>query len=164
RAAERRISLHRLALARDGARRRGRAGCARHHPRPRRGLAAPSRAQARPAALHGGAGELLHAGRSGPHHRGTDAAAADGARGGPPEPGLQDLLLEAARAERPRSPRSEVPPEKRARVKFAEPRTGGLQREELPGGGVLLIKEERAVPLVALRAAWQGGLRAEDAD
>jgi zinc protease len=42
------------------------------------------------------------------------------------------------------------------------PRTGPLIREELPGGGVLLIKEERAVPLVSLRAVWPGGLRAED--
>jgi zinc protease len=41
-------------------------------------------------------------------------------------------------------------------------RTGPLLRELLPGGGVLLVKEERAVPLVALRAVWPGGLRAED--
>jgi zinc protease len=48
-------------------------------------------------------------------------------------------------------------------VRFAvQAKTGPLLREELPGGGVLLIKEERAVPLVALRAAWQGGLRADD--
>jgi zinc protease len=83
--------------------------------------------------------------------------------GGPPEAELQQLLEESVRAERPKAVRSETPPEKRARVKFAEPKTGPLLREELPGGGVLLIKEERAVPLVALRAAWQGGLRAEDA-
>src|SRR5437763_7923634 len=63
----------------------------------------------------------------------------------------------------PRPPSTSAPPEKRAPVRFAEhPRTGPLLREELPGGGVLLIKEERAVPLVALRAAWRGGLRAED--
>jgi zinc protease len=79
------------------------------------------------------------------------------------ETDFQDLLVEAARAERTKAPRSEVAPEKRARVKFAEPETGPLLREELPGGGVLLIKEERAVPLVALRAAWEGGLRAEHA-
>ena len=46
-------------------------------------------------------------------------------------------------------------------MRFAQPRTGPLRREELPGGGVLLVKEERAVPLVALRAVWSGGLRAE---
>ncbi len=34
-------------------------------------------------------------------------------------------------------------------------------REELPGGGVLLIREERAVPLVAMHASWSGGQRAE---
>ena len=76
---------------------------------------------------------------------------------------LQAALEDAARAERARSPYSGAPPEKRARVKFGEPKTGPLLREELPAGGVLLVKEERAVPLVALRAAWQGGLRAEDA-
>ena len=76
---------------------------------------------------------------------------------------LLEELQAAARRERPRSTRSGAPPEKRAPVRFAEqPRTGPLLREELPSGGVLLIKEERAVPLVALRAAWQGGLRAED--
>ncbi len=85
--------------------------------------------------------------------------------GGADEPELQQLLEEAALAERSRTrpPPSGAPPEKRAPVRFAQPRTGPLLREELPGGGVLLIKEERAVPLVALRAAWQGGLRAEDA-
>ena len=77
---------------------------------------------------------------------------------------LQGILEEAAAAERarPRTPRGSGAPEKRAPIKFSEPRTGPLQRETLPGGGVLLVKEERAVPLVALRAAWQGGLRAED--
>src|SRR5207249_1551821 len=77
---------------------------------------------------------------------------------------LRELLQEAARLRPPRAPSSSAAPEKRAPVRFAEhPRTGPLLREELPGGGVLLIKEERAVPLVALRAAWRGGLRAEDA-
>src|SRR5439155_25386035 len=84
----------------------------------------------------------------------------------PAEGELLELLQEAARLRPPppRAPSSSAPPEKRAPVRFAEhPRTGPLLREELPGGGVLLIKEERAVPLVALRAAWRGGLRAEDA-
>ena len=77
---------------------------------------------------------------------------------------LRGLLDEAARTLPARRVRSESLPEKRAPVKFSlEPKTGPLLREELPGGGVLLIKEERAVPLVALRAAWHGGLRAEDA-
>ncbi len=80
------------------------------------------------------------------------------------EDGLRGLLEEAARTLPPRKPQSRSLPEKRAPVKFSpQPKTGPLLREELPGGGVLLIKEERAVPLVALRAAWHGGLRAEDA-
>jgi len=82
---------------------------------------------------------------------------------GPEEAELLELLHEAARAPRARSQPSSAPPEKRPPVRFAaQAKTGPLLREELPGGGVLLIKEERAVPLVALRAAWQGGLRAED--
>ena len=85
-------------------------------------------------------------------------------RDAPAEGELLELLQEAARLRPPRAPSSSAAPEKRAPVRFAEhPRTGPLLREELPGGGVLLIKEERAVPLVALRAAWRGGLRAEDA-
>ena len=81
--------------------------------------------------------------------------------------GLSTLLLEAEEAARkaPRAPPSPRPPEKREPIRFAEPRTGPLLREPLPGGGALLVKEERAVPLVALRAVWPGGLRAEsDAD
>src|SRR2546430_3267134 len=82
----------------------------------------------------------------------------------PSEGELLELLEEAARQRRPRAPSSSAAPEKRAPVRFAEhPKTGPLLREELPGGGVLLIKEERAVPLAALRAAWRGGLRAGDA-
>ncbi|TMA45741.1 MAG: insulinase family protein [Deltaproteobacteria bacterium] len=84
-------------------------------------------------------------------------------RGCPPEGEMLELLQEAAAVVRPRAAPSSAPPEKRAPIRFAErATTGPLLREELPSGGVLLIKEERAVPLVALRAAWQGGLRAED--
>jgi zinc protease len=84
---------------------------------------------------------------------------------GPSEAELRELLQDARRAGPQAAARSGAAPEKRAPVKFAaQPKTGPLIREELPGGGVLLIKEERAVPLVALRAAWQGGLRAEGAD
>jgi zinc protease len=80
---------------------------------------------------------------------------------------LRAWLEEAAEAEakRPQQPRSARPAitPRPAQVRVAgTPRTGPLLREELPGGGVLLVKEERAVPLVALRAVWPGGLRAED--
>src|SRR3989442_1867056 len=84
--------------------------------------------------------------------------------GCPAEGELLELLQEAARLRPPRAPSSSAAPEKRAPVRFAEhPRTGPLFRQELPVGVVLLIQAERAVPLVALRAAWRGGLRAEDA-
>ena len=76
---------------------------------------------------------------------------------------LQELADESRKTAR--KPGSGIAPSARPAVRFAEPRTGPLRREELPGGGVLLVKEERAVPLVALRAVWSGGLRAEtDAD
>ncbi len=85
-------------------------------------------------------------------------------REAPAEEELLAILEEAARAPRRAAPPSPAPPEKRAPIRFAEAATTGpLLREELPGGGVLLIKQERAVPLVALRAAWLGGLRLEDA-
>ncbi len=84
------------------------------------------------------------------------------------EPELTGLLEEAAREERarPRTPRNESKaaqaPEVREKVRiFGSAKVGPLLREPLPGGGTLLIKEERAVPLVALRAAWMGGMRAE---
>jgi zinc protease len=76
---------------------------------------------------------------------------------------LTRILHEAADEARamPRKSASGASPAPRLPVRFAEPRTGALRREVLPGGGVLLVKEERAVPLVALRAVWAGGLRAE---
>src|SRR6185436_16924099 len=84
-------------------------------------------------------------------------------RDAPTEEELLGILKDAALTPRTRRPATHLAPEKRAPIRFAEhARTGPLLREELPGGGVLLIKEERAVPLVALRAAWLGGLRAED--
>jgi zinc protease len=83
--------------------------------------------------------------------------------GGPSQDELQELLNEAAKAPRKKSPRSDSAPEKRQPIRFSAQKSGGkLLREELPGGGVLLVREEHAVPLVAVRAAWQGGLRAED--
>ena len=84
---------------------------------------------------------------------------------GTTEATLLELLDEAGKAERarPRAPRAErQSAESRQPVRvLGEAKTGPLLRELLPGGGVLLIKEERAVPLVALRAVWPGGMRAE---
>ena len=76
---------------------------------------------------------------------------------------LTSILREAADEARSmtRKSASGAAPPPRPAVRFGEPRTGALRREVLPGGGVLLVKEERAVPLVALRAVWSGGLRAE---
>jgi zinc protease len=39
----------------------------------------------------------------------------------------------------------------------------GLVSETLPNGARLLVREERGVPLLALRAAWHGGVRYETA-
>ncbi|GAC1344376.1 MAG: pitrilysin family protein [Myxococcales bacterium] len=87
----------------------------------------------------------------------------------PPEaeidgPGLEALLSEVADEvlRRPRRSAPSRPAEARAPVRvLGEAKTGPLLREVLPSGAVLLVKEERAVPLVALRAVWPGGLRAE---
>jgi zinc protease len=80
------------------------------------------------------------------------------------EPALLAIVQEAAAEARRPTRKDGAPraPEKRDPIRFGEPRTGPLIREDLPGGCVLLMKEERAVPLVALRAVWSGGLRAED--
>lgn len=39
--------------------------------------------------------------------------------------------------------------------------SGGLVTEQLPNGATVLVREERSVPLFAMRAAFHGGLRAE---
>ena len=61
----------------------------------------------------------------------------------------------------PASPPLSRPPPQRSAVRTGKGDAGQLIREKLPGGGTLLIREERAVPLVAMRAVWNGGLRAE---
>jgi zinc protease len=80
------------------------------------------------------------------------------------EAALLELVAEAA-DEALRAPAPSLPPrpaEQRQKVRvLGEAKSGPLLREELPSGAVLLLKEERAVPLVALRAVWPGGLRAE---
>ena len=80
------------------------------------------------------------------------------------EAGLLVLLNEAADEvlRKPRRVPLSRPPEARHQVQvLGQAKTGPLLRKELPSGAVLLVKEERAVPLVALRAVWPGGLRSE---
>ncbi len=78
-----------------------------------------------------------------------------------------ELLTVAAEAEqRAREiPRSQSTPSTRPTLPrvnvIGRADTSPWHRETLPGGATLLVKQDRAVPLVALRAAWQGGLRAE---
>ena len=80
------------------------------------------------------------------------------------EAALLELLGEAA-DEALRAPSRALPSrpaEHRQKVRvLGETKSGPLLREELPSGAVLLLKEERAVPLVALRAVWPGGVRVE---
>ncbi len=79
---------------------------------------------------------------------------------------LQKLLTDAAEAERnrpraPRSPAQAAAPRVSVRV-AGSGKTSPIVREVLPNGAVLIVKEERAVPLLAMRAVWPGGQRAED--
>ena len=79
---------------------------------------------------------------------------------------LDELSAEALRQTTP-PPRPQLsrPPPVRPVLRVGKGRTGEVIRQPLPGGGVLLVREERAVPIVSLRAVWEGGLRAEsDAD
>jgi zinc protease len=75
---------------------------------------------------------------------------------------LEEISAEAS-AERlpPPAPALSRPPPVRPVLRHGKGDAGQLIREKLPGGGTLLIREERAVPLVAMRAVWNGGLRAE---
>jgi zinc protease len=80
--------------------------------------------------------------------------------------GLQALLEEACAAALresapPLKPQLSRPPPVRHAVRVGSGKAGEVVRTELPGGGVLLVREERHVPLVSLRAVWEGGLRAE---
>ncbi len=63
----------------------------------------------------------------------------------------------------PAAPALSRPPPVRRALRAGKDTGGQLLREKLPGGGTLLIREERAVPLVAMRTVWNGGLRAETA-
>ncbi len=47
------------------------------------------------------------------------------------------------------------------RVTGSSRKTAGLVTEKLPNGATLLVREERSVPLFAMRAAFHGGLRTE---
>ena len=82
------------------------------------------------------------------------------------EAGLQALLDEACAAALresapPLKPQLSRPPPVRHAVRVGSGKAGEVVRTELPGGGVLLVREEKQVPLVSLRAVWEGGLRAE---
>lgn len=71
---------------------------------------------------------------------------------------------EAPKASPAPRPQSGSPSKSSIRVtppKGARGEAGKLLTEKLPGGGTLVIREERAVPLFGIRAAFQGGLRYE---
>lgn len=77
---------------------------------------------------------------------------------------LRALLDEAAQEAAhtlPPPPRGSLLPRRAVPRVSGDGSTGPLLRSPLPGGGTLLVKVERAVPLLAVRAAWGGGLRAE---
>ena len=81
--------------------------------------------------------------------------------------GDAELLQLAADADRhargvPRVTPQSSRPAREAPVKvLGSGETRPWHTEKLPGGGTLLVKQDRTVPLVALRAVWTGGLRAE---
>jgi len=54
-----------------------------------------------------------------------------------------------------------VPSAAMPRLRGSGPEAGRVDVERLPNGATLLIREERATPLVAIRAAFVGGLRFE---
>ncbi|MBS2022999.1 MAG: insulinase family protein, partial [Deltaproteobacteria bacterium] len=73
-------------------------------------------------------------------------------------------VIERVQAEPRPAPVQRVVRERSARAPMrvaGPPESRPLQRVQLPGGGVLLLKQDRAVPLFALRAVWNGGLRFE---
>ncbi|MFN7131219.1 MAG: M16 family metallopeptidase [Myxococcales bacterium] len=80
---------------------------------------------------------------------------------------LRTLVHEGDRA-RPaplpaRPPRAAPKDTSATRAPFRRPTTehGGIVRARLANGVTVLVKPERAVPLVAMRAVWPGGLRYE---
>jgi zinc protease len=82
------------------------------------------------------------------------------------EPELRELVARvcsgepAARAARP-APASQ-PPRHLSPPRVARHRSQtGIERAKLASGATVLVKPERNVPLVALRAVWPGGLRHE---
>ncbi len=74
---------------------------------------------------------------------------------------IQTLVNEVWRE--PISPRPAMPP--LAAPEVRKPRkkaaSGGIEKLVIPGGPTVLVKSERNVPLVALRAVYPGGLRFE---
>jgi zinc protease len=85
----------------------------------------------------------------------------------------EDRLLELAREEEGRirgtartvleaAPHAKPPERPRAAPRGRVAGPAGIYRETLPSGARILIKPEPAVPLVAARAVFAGGLRTED--
>lgn len=74
------------------------------------------------------------------------------------------VLAESPRTESPRAPRPSAPAPMRITAPLlARPNADGLFVEKLPSGATVIVREEAAVPLFALRAAFLGGVRFERA-
>ncbi len=78
---------------------------------------------------------------------------------------VRRILERAAASEGASVPsRSTAPLAAGLRVVPSGKRVSGLVTEKLPNGALLLVREERAVPLFAVRAAFHGGVRYETAE
>lgn len=75
---------------------------------------------------------------------------------------IDGVLKETPRAEAVRAPRPESPAPMRVTSPLMAKTDGGrVVVEKLPSGATVLVREEAAVPLFAVRAAFLGGLRYE---
>jgi len=75
-----------------------------------------------------------------------------------PEKALPDTKRLAAIAADAFREATAAPPRRKVSARAKEAET----RHELPGGATLIVREERAVPLVAIRSVFLGGLRFEN--
>ncbi|HZA49444.1 MAG TPA: pitrilysin family protein [Myxococcaceae bacterium] len=72
------------------------------------------------------------------------------------------VMAETPRAESPRTPRPKAPAPMRITAPLmARTDAGGLVVETLPSGATVIVREESAVPLFAMRGAFLGGVRYE---